>query len=327
MLRNVRVDFLFRYTKTRRYSVGNSLVRLVRNYEIDIIDRVARLLEHFRRDISHRSHRNLEKLVAFHFEKMVAIVDGVVSNGVDGAWFEFGMTEHLSDCRPTEKQEADRCRHGIAGQAQQRLTADPPKGQGLSRFHPYLPDGDIALSGQDILDEIVVTQRHATRGHDQIRCDGRLEPRFPRARYIAHRREWDDATHPHERSRASYVADDFVPLRAAGVLTLVDDDAEIMPGVRYRRSGGHTAHHQVVMIASKGETAVFVADMFPTSVHLPEPWIMGYDLYPMETLDFKRSFRREAVERGYLVFFEHDPSTAAGRLHETDGTPAVQQVL
>ena len=79
--------------------------------------------------------------------------------------------------------------------------------------------------------------------------------------------------------------------------------------------------------AEGAPTAVFVADMFPTSVHLPEPWIMGYDLYPMETLDFKRSFRREAVERGYLVFFEHDPSTAAGRLHETDGTPAVQQVL
>ena len=76
----------------------------------------------------------------------------------------------------------------------------------------------------------------------------------------------------------------------AGVLTLVDDGAEIMPGVPYRRSGGHTAHHQVVMIESGGATAVFAADMYPTSAHVPDPWVMGYDLYPMDTLCFKRAF-------------------------------------
>ena len=139
-------------------------------------------------------------------------------------------------------------------------------------------------------------------------------PRFPNAHYVAHRAEWEDATHPHERNRASYLQENFVPLKDAGVLTLVDDDAEIMPGVRYRRSGGHTAHHQVVMIESGGRTAVFAADMYPTSVHIPDPWIMGYDLYPMDTLAFKRGFVREAIEREYLLFFEHDPSMAAGYL-------------
>ena len=115
-------------------------------------------------------------------------------------------------------------------------------------------------------------------------------PRFPKAKYIAHRAEWEDATHPHERNRASYLQENFVPLKDAGVLTLVDDGAEIIPGVRYRRSGGHTAHHQVVMIESGGKTAVFTADMYPTSVHVPDPWLMGYDLYPMDTLAFKRAF-------------------------------------
>ena len=66
------------------------------------------------------------------------------------------------------------------------------------------------------------------------------------------------------------------------------------------------------MIESAGETAVFTADMYPTSVHVPDPWIMGYDLYPMDTLAFKRAFAREAIEREYLIFFEHDPSLAAG---------------
>lgn len=157
--------------------------------------------------------------------------------------------------------------------------------------------------------------------------DGSIVPRFPNARYIAHRGEWDDATHPHERNRASYVQENFVPLRAAGVLDLVDDDADIMPGVRLRRSGGHTAHHQVIMISSQGETAVFTADMFPTSAHVADAWLMGYDLYPMDTLAFKRRFAHEAIEREYLVFFEHDPSLAAGRIRESAGKRSVERIL
>ena len=166
------------------------------------------------------------------------------------------------------------------------------------------------------------------KGIDVLKImDGRLVPRFPKARYVAHRQEWDDATHPHERNRASYLQDNFVPLQAAGVLTLVDDGAAIMPGVTYRRSGGHTAHHQVVMIESAGATAVFTADMYPTSAHLADPWVMGYDLYPMETLSFKRAFAREAVEREYLIFFEHDPSLAAGILREQGGKRRLERVI
>jgi glyoxylase-like metal-dependent hydrolase (beta-lactamase superfamily II) len=133
--------------------------------------------------------------------------------------------------------------------------------------------------------------------------------------------------HPHERNRASYLQENFVPLEEAGVLTLVEDGAEVMPGVTYRRSGGHTAHHQVVMLQSAGATAVFAADMYPTSAHLPDPWVMGYDLYPMDTLSFKRAFAREAVEREYLIFFEHDPSLAAGILREQGGKRQLERVI
>ena len=164
-------------------------------------------------------------------------------------------------------------------------------------------------------------------GFTALDKNGALVPRFPRARYIAHRAEWHDATHPHERNRASYLQENFVPLKDAGVLTLVDDEAEILPGVRYRRSGGHTAHHQVVTIESGGRTAVFTADMYPTSVHAPDPWLMGYDLYPMDTLAFKRAFSREAIEREYLLFFEHDPAMAAGYLRESGGKRFVERVI
>jgi methylmalonyl-CoA epimerase len=152
---------------------------------------------------------------------------------------------------------------------------------------------------------------------------GRLRPRFPRAQYIARRGEWDDAGHPHARSRAAYRADNFVPLAEAGVLQLVDDDVSIMPGVRVRRAGGHTMHHQIVLIESGGKTAAFAADLVPTAAHLPEAWIAGCDLYPMETLAAKTQFLKEAVERNTLVFFEHDPAIAAGYIREQDGKRSV----
>lgn len=192
---------------------------------------------------------------------------------------------------------------------------------------------DHALAGAGIaasdIEIVLASHLHFDHagGFTSVDMGGQIAPRFPNARYVVHRGEWHDATHPHDRNRASYWPENFVPLAEAGVLDLVDDGAEVMPGVTLRASGGHTRHHQVVMIESRGETAVFVADMFPTTAHVPDAWIMGCDLYPMETLRFKRSFAREAIEGDYLIFFEHDPSIAAGRLREVDGKRAVERVI
>jgi glyoxylase-like metal-dependent hydrolase (beta-lactamase superfamily II) len=154
--------------------------------------------------------------------------------------------------------------------------------------------------------------------------DGTLRPTFPRARYVVRTGEWEDATHSHERNRASYLAENFVPLADHGVLDLVADDGPIMPGVRVVRTGGHTVHHQIVFLESAGRTAVFAADLLPTTAHVDEPWIMGYDLYPMDTLAFKRTFVREAIDREYLIFFEHDPAVAAGFIREKNGRKYVE---
>jgi methylmalonyl-CoA epimerase len=200
---------------------------------------------------------------------------------------------------------------------------------GLERsYHLDHALADAGLTAADI-DLVLASHLHFDHvgGFTARRDDGQHVPRFPNARYFAHRGEWQDATHPHERNRASYLQENFLPLASAGVLELIDDDAEVMPGVRLRRSGGHTQHHQVVMLTAGDETAVFTADMFPTSVHVPDAWLMGYDLYPMETLAFKRAFAREAMEREYLIFFEHDAMLAAGRLREADGKRRVERVL
>lgn len=196
------------------------------------------------------------------------------------------------------------------------------------RYHLDHALAEAGLAAEDI-DLVVASHLHFDHvgGFTAVRQDGSVVPRFPNANYIAHRGEWEDATHPHERNRASYLQENFVPLKDAGVLTLVDDEAEVMPGVRYRRSGGHTPNHQVLMIESGGKTAVFTADMYPTSAHVPDPWVMGYDLLPVETLAFKRAFAREAIEREYLLFFEHDPSVAAGYLREKDGKRFVERLI
>ena len=184
--------------------------------------------------------------------------------------------------------------------------------------------GDAGLSREDI-DLVVATHLHFDHagGFTERDAAGHVRPAFPRARYVVRRGEWDDATHPHARNRASYIADNYVPLMEAGVLLFVDEDQSIMPGVAVRRTGGHTMHHQIVAIESNGQSAAFVADLMPTTAHLPDAWIMGYDLYPVDTLTAKQRFVADAGQRNTLVFFEHDPNLAAGFIREQNGRRVV----
>ena len=189
----------------------------------------------------------------------------------------------------------------------------------------------LAAAGLSVIDIDVVLATHLhfdhAGGFTSRSPDGSVLPTFPRARYVVRTAEWEDATHPHERNRASYLPENFVPLQQRGVLDLMPEDGEVMPGVRVLRSGGHTMHHQVVFIESGGRTAVYVADMIPTVAHVDDPWIMAYDLYPMDTLAFKRAFIREAIRGEYLIFFEHDPDIAAGYIRESNGRRHVEPVI
>jgi methylmalonyl-CoA epimerase len=181
-----------------------------------------------------------------------------------------------------------------------------------------LADAGIA---PDDIDIVLASHLHFDHaGGFTVRdASGRVRPRFPRARYVVRQGEWNDAVHPHGRNRASYLPDHFVPLAEAGVLDLVDEDQAVMPGVRVQRTGGHTMHHQIVWIESGGDRAVFLADLMPTSAHLPDAWIMGYDLYPMDSLFARQAFGREVAGRDTLVFFEHDPAIPAAFITEQQG--------
>jgi methylmalonyl-CoA epimerase len=186
---------------------------------------------------------------------------------------------------------------------------------------------EAGLAPEDI-DVVLATHLHFDHagGFTMRDASGRLRPRFPRARYVVRRGEWEDATHPHERNRASYRQDNFVPLAEAGVLELVDEDQTIMPGVRVRRTGGHNMHHQMVWIESRGQSAAFVGDIMPTTAHVPDAWIMGFDLYPMDTLSAKKAVVKEIMERRALVYFEHDPAVVAGHITDEGGKRRIKTI-
>jgi glyoxylase-like metal-dependent hydrolase (beta-lactamase superfamily II) len=180
-------------------------------------------------------------------------------------------------------------------------------------------DASLAAAGVTPADIDVVIATHLHFDHAggfTDRLGEKLVPHFPRARYLIRRGEWDDAMHPHERNRASYLAENFAPLAQAGVVDYIEDDGQVLPGISVWRTGGHTRHHQAVRIMSGGRTAMFVADLVPTAAHIDPAWIMGYDLYPMETLAAKKQLLAEALPGEYVIFFEHDPEIAAGIIRQ-----------
>jgi len=141
---------------------------------------------------------------------------------------------------------------------------------------------------------------------------GEVRLSFPNARYYVQRGEWDWAHLKNERTQASYLPDNFEPVMAAGRLELVEGDVEIVPGISVYRTPGHCPHHQSVLVSSGGETACFLADVLPTFAHLPLPWIMGYDVEPLVTLESKRALLSRATEERWLLVSNHDPVTAWG---------------
>jgi glyoxylase-like metal-dependent hydrolase (beta-lactamase superfamily II) len=153
-----------------------------------------------------------------------------------------------------------------------------------------------------------------------------IRPTYPNATYVVQRGELDFARHTNERTRASYLAHNFDPIVAADRWRLPEGDGEVLPGISVRLTPGHVPFHQAVVVRDRGETAVFVGDLFPTTAHLPLPWIMGYDLEPLRTLESKRALLADAIKGGWRLIFEHDPRVVLGRPVQ-EGKAAVLQDL
>jgi glyoxylase-like metal-dependent hydrolase (beta-lactamase superfamily II) len=143
---------------------------------------------------------------------------------------------------------------------------------------------------------------------------GAVRPSFPNARYLVQRGEYEYATHTNERTAASYFGRNWESIVAAGQFDFIEGEPEIVPGISIRRTPGHTPHHQSVVIDGGTEVACFLADVMPTTAHVPLPWIMGYDVEPLVTLESKRALLARAAADHWLLIFEHDASVAWGRV-------------
>jgi glyoxylase-like metal-dependent hydrolase (beta-lactamase superfamily II) len=145
-------------------------------------------------------------------------------------------------------------------------------------------------------------------------ADGSMRLSLPNARYVVQRGEYEFATHTNERTAASYFPHNFVPVHEAGRFDLVEGEREIVRGITVVPTPGHVPFHQGILIESGGERAFYLADLVPTTAHLLLPWIMGYDLEPLVTLETKRRILERAMKEQWLVIFEHAATNAWGRV-------------
>jgi glyoxylase-like metal-dependent hydrolase (beta-lactamase superfamily II) len=171
------------------------------------------------------------------------------------------------------------------------------------------------------VDLVINTHLHSDHcgGNTRYNHDGALVATFPRATYYVQRQELADAYFPNERTRATYLRENFEPLEQSGQLRVLWGDSLICDGVRVIVTPGHTRAHQCVVIESEGQTAAFLGDLASWPIHMERlAWVPAYDVEPMVSIETKRRVARWAVENQVLLFFEHHPEVVAGYLYDTD---------
>lgn len=183
----------------------------------------------------------------------------------------------------------------------------------------------LAAAGVDTaaVDVVINTHLHYDHcGWNTVRDGdrGAVRATFPKARYYVQRREWEHAREQHERDRVSYLTENYDPLVASGQMTLLEGDRELLGGIAVECWPGHTRGLQGVLIHSEGETACYLSDLMPTHWHLKPSWVMGFDLFPLESIDNKHRVLERAAREHWLLVFTHDPEHAWGYVErEEDG--------
>jgi glyoxylase-like metal-dependent hydrolase (beta-lactamase superfamily II) len=194
---------------------------------------------------------------------------------------------------------------------------------------PYRAPGAMGIDGgklianlraegiaPDEIDFVVNSHLHFDHcGGNTWNDDGSVLPTFPRARYVIQKGEWDAATHPNERTRGTYIAENFEPLEAAKQIELVEGDEDLVPGVRMVRAPGHTNDHAVVEIESEGDYALYIGELSQHPVQLERlAWISAFDIMPVVSLETKKRFVEKSLEKNATIVSVHHDYPGLGRL-------------
>jgi glyoxylase-like metal-dependent hydrolase (beta-lactamase superfamily II) len=183
-------------------------------------------------------------------------------------------------------------------------------------------DKSLAAHGfcKDDITDVFLTHLHFDHCGGSIERNGdQLVPAFKNALYWSNQQHWAWATAPNDREKASFLKENILPIQESGQLRFTDTDAAAMPGaIQFRQAFGHTDAMMLPQLNYKGRTIVFMADLLPSMAHIPLPYVMAYDMFPLTTLKEKKAFLTEAQQKDFVLFFEHDPLTECCTLQLTD---------
>ncbi len=182
-------------------------------------------------------------------------------------------------------------------------------------------DIKLALSAYDVeitqITDVILTHLHFDHtGGATTKVGDDILPTFPNATYHIQNEQWEIGHSPHERSRDSYIPDDFLPLKDKNVLQLGDGSFEIFPGIEIMVTYGHAAGQQHVVVKGEEQSLFFCGDLVPTAAHIPVPWHMGFDNKPLDLYPEKDYFLRKALRENWILFFPHDPNMEAATLKQ-----------
>jgi glyoxylase-like metal-dependent hydrolase (beta-lactamase superfamily II) len=168
------------------------------------------------------------------------------------------------------------------------------------------------MKPEDITD-VILSHLHFDHAGGSTKIEnGRIVPAFPNAMYYLQTSQWETAKNPTERDRASFISSDYLALEHNGVLKLLDGGTELFPGIEILISNGHTLGLQMLKVSDGNSTIFYPADLIPFTSHIPLPYIMGFDLRPLVTLEDKRKNLNTALDQNWMIFFEHDPAVTLG---------------
>lgn len=186
----------------------------------------------------------------------------------------------------------------------------------------------LGFSPDDITDMLITHLHFDHCGGSIIKTgENKFEPTFKNANYWIGKEQWDLAVNPNRREKASFLKDNIYPIKDSGQLKLVDADGELFPNFYIKFFHGHTAGQIIPHIKYNGRTVVFMADLLPSTAHVPMPFIMAYDTRPLLSLKEKEQFFNEVIENDYVLFFEHDLYNECCTLEMTEKGPRVKETF